>query len=337
LNTLKKAIPMIFLSLALISVYPENVRGLIADEAYIKAVSGYEQTLEIALEEAAAIYIEGNSQFLTALQMELILSSTMKKYSDSFGIAIYKKVHPQPKKGLKFFNAERIFFQYLPYQNRIYINLPLSQSAMNNTASTGSFTLEESLKMEDFPLIVSMIPLMKGIPGSVIDNKFYLNIKPILKKAGSLKVDITLPANSRAADTTEKANEIFQLHIDGKKIIEPFFLPDIESGIHRLKISSTLFKEVNSTFTIEPAQERVLQFELQESQSFLDITIPRGAEIYLDGNKLIPPQINSLSLSEGRHTVIIKIGDYSISKKINVVAGKNYNLSVIFDIIIEED
>ena len=175
MNTLKRAIPLIFLSLALTSVYPENVRGLIIDEAYIKTISGYEQTLEIALEEAAAIYIEGNSPFLTALQMELILSSTMKKYSDSFGIAIYRKVNPQPQKGLKYFNAERIFFHYLPYQNRIYINLPLSQSAINNTTSTGSFTLEEPLKMEDFPLIVSIIPLMKGIPGSIIDDKFYLN------------------------------------------------------------------------------------------------------------------------------------------------------------------
>jgi len=328
---------MIFLSLALINVYPENVRGLIVDEAHIKTVNGYEQTLEIALEEAAAIYIEGNSQFLTALQLELILSSTMKKYSDSFGIAVYKKVNPQPQKGLKFFNAERILLHYLPYQNRIYINLPLSQSAINDNATTGSFTLEEPLKIEDFPLIVSMIPLMKGIPASVIDNKFYLNIKPIFKKAGSLKVEITLPGNSRVADTTEGEDEIFQLYINGQKIIEPFFLPAIESGIHRLKISSPLFQEINSTFTIEPAQEKVLQFELQEPKSFFNITIPRGAEIYLDGDKLSPPQINSLSLGEGSHTVIIKIGDYSISKKINVVAGKNYNLSVIFDIIIEED
>ena len=193
--------------------------------------------------------------------------------------------------------------------------------------------------MTDFflPLIVSMVPLMKGIPDSIIDNKFYLNIKTVLKKAGSLKVTISLPANNQAANTTEKMDEIFQLYIDGQKIIEPFFLPEIASGIHRLKISSTLFKEVNSTFTIEPAQQKMLQFELQESQSFLDITIPRGAEIYLDGDKLTPPQISNLSLSEGSHTVIIKIGDYSISKKINVVAGKNYNLSVIFDIIIEED
>ena len=337
MKTLKKAVPLILLSLALINVYPENVRGLIVDEAHIKTFSGYEQTLEIALEEAAAIYIEGNSQFLTALQMELILSSTMKKYSDSFGIAVYKRVSPQPQKGLRFFNAERVFFHYLPYQNRIYINLPLSRSAINDTASTGSFTLEEPLKMEDFPLIVSMIPLMKGIPASVIDNKFYLHIKPILMKAGSLKVEITLPDHSQRADTTGKADEIFQLYIDGKKIKEPFFLPAIESGIHRLKISSSFFKEVNVTFTIEPAQEKVLQFELQEPKSFFNITTPRGAEIYLDGVKLSPLKINSLSLSEGSHTVIIKIGDYSISKKINVVAGKNYNLSVIFDIIIEED
>jgi len=337
LNTLKKTIPLILLSLALISVYPENVRGLIVDEAYIQTVSGYEQTLEIALEEAAAIYIDGNSQFLTALQMELILSSTMKEYSDSFGIAVYKRVNPQPQKGLIFFKAERVFFHYLPYQNRIYINLPLSQSAINDTASSGYFTLEEPLIMEDFPLIVSMIPLMKGIPGSVIDNKFYLNIKPILMKAGSLKVEIALPAGSRTADTTQTADEIFQLYIDGQKIIEPFFLPEIESGIHRLKISSTLFQEINGTFTIEPAQEKVLQFELQESKSFLNITMPRGAEIYLDGDKLSQQQVNSLSLSEGSHTVIIKIGDYSISKKISIVAGKNYNLSVIIDIIIEED
>ena len=337
MNPFKKAIPLILLSLAAISIYPENIRRLIVDEVYIKIVSGYEQTSEIALEEAVAIYIKGNPQFLTALQLELILSSTMKKYSDSFGITVHKKVNPQPQRGLKAFSAEKIFFHYLPYQNRIYINLPLSQSAMNDTVSTGSFTLEKVLKKEDFPLVISMIPLMKGIPASVINNKFYLNIKPILKKAGSLKLEVTLPDGSPAVNKTEKSDKMLELYIDGEKTNEPYFLPEISSGIHRLKISSPFFKEVNSTFTIEPGEEKVLQFKLQESQSSLNISIPRGAEIYLDGAKLPPLKVNSLSLNEGSHTVIIKIGDFSISKKIDIAAGKNYNLSLVFDIIIEED
>jgi hypothetical protein len=69
----------------------------------------------------------------------------------------------------------------------------------------------------------------------------------------------------------------------------------------------------------------------------LTIDAPLGAELFLDGEKIADGISFPIPISEGNHLVRAKIGDHSISKKFAVQKGKHYHLSIIFDIIVNED
>jgi len=42
-------------------------------------------------------------------------------------------------------------------------------------------------------------------------------------------------------------------------------------------------------------------------------------------------------VTEGQHTVIIREGDYSLTKKFSVERGKSYKVSLFLDILVQEN
>ena len=320
----------ILLILTVLRAGGENIRGLVVDEVHVKPQTDYERTVEISLEEMAAIYVEENTRFLEALRIELLLSNRLKKYFNSFGLAIHKQVSPPPQPGLQSFSGKRAFFHYLPYLNRIYINIPVSGGLQEiSPIPAGTFFLDEPVQTDEFPILISIIPIMKGIPNSIINSKFFLTIRPIIARRGLLKLSVHHPPG--------KEDEPVELFIDEQQITDPGALLEIESGIHHLQVKSTAFKEVNASFTIESGKTSKVEILLEEIACRLYIEAPQGAEVYLDGEKLVDYAGSRYQLSEGSHIVRIKVGDYSLSKRFLTKSGKDYHISCVFDIIISED
>ena len=289
----------------------------------------FEQTAEIALEEMASLQIEGLSRFLDAIQIELHLSNTLKQYADSFGITIHKKIKPKPVSGEKSFTGEKVFFHHLPFLNRMYFTIPVNRApSAENGLQTGSFELDRSITPDEFPLLISMVPIMKGIPDLVLEKKFYLTFRPVLEKKGLLELSIHRPP--------KKEQEAIRLFIDDNMIEVPEAALIMDSGIHQLKVESSSFQEVNASFTIESGQKRRVDIILEELTSELKLDAPENAEVFLDGEKLKLSD-EPVRLKEGKHLVRIKIDEYSFSKRFTSQRGKNYHLSIIFDIIINED
>ncbi len=308
----------------------EKIRALIVDEVHVQTESEYKKTVDICLEEMAAVYIEGDSRFLMGLKIELLLSNQLKKYFDSFGLAIYKKLSQPLKKGIQTLTGERAFFHHLPHLNRIYIAIPVVEDELNGSPlPVGSFRLDKPVYTDEFPILISIIPIMKGIPNSVIDKRFFLTVSPIIEKKGLLELFIQHPSGSE--------DEPIELFIDDQLIENLIAIREIESGIHHLRVKSSAFKEVNATFTIESGKTNRVEILLEAIASLLFIEAPQGAEVYLDGEKLVDYSNRNFRLDEGDHIVRIKVGDYSLSKRFSTKKGKNYHLSCIFDILINED
>ena len=61
------------------------------------------------------------------------------------------------------------------------------------------------------------------------------------------------------------------------------------------------------------------------------------AVVFIDGERvdLLPGE--EIPFAAGLHTVLIKIGTQTITKKIDVKSGKRYNISLFFDIEIKEN
>lgn len=307
----------------------DQVRGLVVEEVRVRSDAAFEQTVSISLEEAAVITLEGETPFLEGIRIELLLSNELKKYFDSYALALYKNLSPPPQRAVRFYSGERAFFQYLPYLNRIYIQIPLGQVPSRQALPVGTYRLETPVKRSDFPLLLTMVPLAKGIPDAISDKKFYFSIKPLLEKKGFVTLELHFPAGLEG--------EPISLYVDDEQITLPVQRLELSSGIHQLRIVSSSFKEINTSFTVESGKTSLVDIELEQTISHLTIDAPQGTELYLDGERISENTDFPIPISEGNHLVRAKIADHSISKKFGVAKGKHYHISIIFDIIVNED
>jgi hypothetical protein len=308
-------------------LWGEQIRGLVVQEVRVPSDAAFERTVELSLEEAVVLSLEEETPFLEGIRVELLLSNELKKYFDSYALGIYKNISPRPNSSVRFYSGERALFQYLPYLNRIHIQIPLEKLRTEEPIPVGTYRLENPVTRSDFPLLLTMVPLAKGIPAAIADKKFYFSIKPLLEKKGFVTLVLHFPRGLEGGEV--------DLFVDDEKISFPVQRQELSSGIHQLQVVSSSFKEVHTSFAVESGKTTVVDLHLEEMISQLTIEAPLGAELYLDGEKLSDPF--PVPISEGTHLVRAKIADHSVSKKFSVQKGKHYHLSIIFDIIINED
>ncbi len=320
--------------------FGQNLRGLVVEELRVPGDAAYEKTVGIALEEMAALSLEGDARFLRGIRLELRLTNLLKQHFDSFALAVYRKLNPEPRKGVKAYQGERIFFQYLPYLNRVLVQLPLSGEEEGETAGErsgeasgeGVYRLQTPLSREDFPILVAILPLMKGIPDTVAEARFYLTVRPVVARRGTIQLSLRAPAGVSAETITAwlDERELSPAELQALKSGQ-----ELPAGLHRLRLASPTLQEVNTSFTVEPGKSSILDVELQSLTTLLSIEAPQNAEVFLDGEKLTT--LTSLPIAEGTHQVRVKIADYNVTRKFSAQQGRHYHLSCVFDIIIVED
>jgi hypothetical protein len=331
--------------------FGQNLRGLVVEEVRVPADAAYEKTVGISLEEMAALSLEGDARFLRGIRLELLLSNLLKQHFDTFALAVYRRLSPEPRKEVRAYQGERIFFQDLPYLNRILVQLPLggeedgpageaagesasarSGESANERSGEGIYRLPAPLSREDFPLLVVILPLTKGIPDTVAEARFRLTVRPVVARRGTIQLSLRAPAGAPAGPITAYLDERelspaeLQAFKDGQ---------ELPAGLHRLRLVSPGLQEVNTSFTVEPGKASALDIELQSLATLLSIEAPQDAEVFLDGEKLTG--LSGLPIAEGNHQVRVKIADYNLTRKFSAQPGRHYHLSCIFDIIISED
>jgi hypothetical protein len=324
--------------------FAQNLRGLVVEELRVPGDAAYERTVGITLEEMAALSLEGDPRFLRGIRLELRLSNLLKQHFDSFALAVYRRLDPEPKKGVTAYRGERIFFQYLPYLNRIQVQLPLSaeldgeaagetaSERFGETAGDGIYRLQTPLSREDFPILVAILPLMKGIPDTVAEARFYLTVKPVLARRGTIQLSLRSAPGTPTEPITAwlDERELSPVELQALKAGQ-----ELPAGLHRLRLASPELQEVSTSFTVEPGKNGLLDIELRSLATLLSIEAPQSAEVYLDGEKL--SSLTALPIAEGTHQVRVKIAEYNVTKKFSASSGRHYHLSCVFDIIISED
>ena len=147
---------IVLLACATSLAWADQIRGLVVEEVRVPSDGTFERTVALSLEEAAVLALEEETPFLEGIRVELVLSNELKKYFDSYALGIYKNVSPKPQRNVRFYSGEQAYFQYLPYLNRIYIQIPLVQPPNGETLPVGTYRLERPLAREDFPLLLDI-------------------------------------------------------------------------------------------------------------------------------------------------------------------------------------
>lgn len=307
--------------------YSENVRGRLAAVQDVTASS----SVKFPLDTLVSIRLDKTKDFLQAVEIEITIPPEVRRYQDSFALSLFKNVKPQPNKTDTSYFADQIISVLLPSSTKFYLRVPVHKDHTLK-ALQGTTIIQEHVDFSEFPLVLSILPVMKGIPTYVYESRFDMKLKPIYFSRGKAKIALQEKNTKNEVDP-----ETVSLKIDQKEVPYPrdeYILP---VGIHTLSVISSQYKDLSLQFGVEEGKTNVLNIDLEPEQAHLSFEAPEQAAIFIDGEQYEGVLGKDNEIAAGPHTVLFKLGEYSISKKIEIKPGKNYTISLFFDIFINED
>jgi len=316
---------LIYIILINISLFCENING-----NYKGSLSlADENTQSISLEEIVSIEFDKESSFLEGIEVKIEVPKELQKYRNSFALYMFKNTSPVPDESSRYYKGTRIFMRLLPVQNNIYIKIPAVEDNIL-TQSADSILIPGFTPRNEYPLLATIIPIMKGIPSSVFDYSFKLTCKPIYSPKGSLSINIS--------STDQTMDVSYEVLIDNEKVKWPSDNYILAEGLHQLLINSSsgISKDVSIVISAGERQNIDLIFEYMEPE--IKIEAPESALIILDGEELIrkDPE-SSINLEPGEHTIIFNIDGYQFSRDFTVESGDNFTISLALDVLIHKN
>jgi hypothetical protein len=323
----RKAGLCLFLAFFLLSgnLYGDNIRGRLRH--FIEIPDTYEEVSDdIGLKALTAVDF-ASAEFLRGFILEVVSPASILQFRQSFLLTLYGNISPDPASDSEVFTGRKLLSIPFPTAKKTFIDLPLESAEGWKAAGPGSTRPENPPGEKDFPLLLVIDPVMKGIPSSVASAEFEIVITPVLKDLGALELNLETAADS---------GEVYFL-IDGKDIGGPETRHYLKPGVHSLEVKSDTYLPFRQSFGVEQARVTVLDIELQPARSFVQFQAPEGAAVFFDGEELNTASIEKIETEPGEHVVLVRIGDYSVSKRISVQGGKTYKVSLFFDILIDDN
>lgn len=321
----RNIILMFLLYLLTISLFGENVNGYFQGELSLTE----ENTVSIAMEEVTSIVFDKETSFLEGIEIKIEVPRELQKYRNSFALYVYKNISPEPDSSARFYKGTRIFMRLLPVQNNIYIRIPaFEENAM--AQSVDAILIPGFTSRGDYPLLATIIPIMKGIPGDVYNYKFNFTCKPIYSPKGSL----TLNINSNLNDS----GETFNVSIDNELVKWPSQEYILDEGLHELNITSSTGMSKSASVVINSSEKQSISLLFEYSEPEIKIEAPDAALIILDNVELIRKNSEDpIKVTAGEHIVIFDIDGYQFSREFVIEPGDSLIISLILDVLIHKN
>jgi hypothetical protein len=271
-----------------------------------------------------------------ARSVELIITvpRSFLRYRDSFSISLYGDISSPLGKGMQQASGTLLLQKLLPPSGRIMLLLPLTDA--RGESGPGVLSPERRINPSSFPLVIQIVPIMKGLPSELMNADIGLTTKLLLEDAGFLDIDLQMPEEYGLSGDTDLRNA--EVLLD-ESPADPAILisrQKLKSGLHSIKVTIPGFGSEILTFNINRGEVTALSIAPRPLESRYTIQAPEGTVVFLNGKQLDPGEIAGGTLPPGEHVVLFRIGDYQLSRKINVSGGKNYNIELFFDIIVED-
>jgi len=316
---------LLLISIFTIFIYAENVNGNFQGILSLAE----ENTISMALEEIVSIDFDKETSFLEGIEIKIEFPRDLQTYRNSFALYLYRDISPEPDSAVKFYKGTRVLMHLLPVQNNIYIKIPavedhsLAQSA--DTIVIPGFTSRDT-----YPLLATIIPIMKGIPGTVYDYDFNFTCKPIYSPKGTLSLNIS--------NTVVTENEAYSVTIDGERVKWPSDVYILDEGLHDLVVSSSNGMTKNISAVINAGEKKTIDLLFEYSEPEIKIEAPEGTLIILDDIELMRKNpAEPIPLEAGEHTVIFDIGGYQFSREFTVEPGDSLTISLVLDVLIHKN
>ncbi|MDC7234434.1 MAG: hypothetical protein PQJ58_14470, partial [Spirochaetales bacterium] len=255
-------------------------------------------------------------------------SDEMVIYKNSFALYLYKDLDQNFTLENNSYRGTQAFMRFLPFHSDLNVLIPLKR---DHTLSPdrSSFLMSDSSQKENFPLILSILPITKGIPDAAFNKDIVIEMSPVYMKKGLLKLNIL---NDRAQEISEG----ILISIDGKSYDWPDGPYLLNTGLHTLTIRTEDGSEESLTFSLDAGQTLILDHVLQYQLPLLTIEVMKGFSVFLDGRELSQEELDTaLEIQPGSHSIRIELGDFRMSRDFTAEMQQRINITMIPEILLE--
>ncbi|MFP4113309.1 MAG: hypothetical protein ACOC2Y_02585 [Spirochaetota bacterium] len=286
----------------------------------------------IGLETIAFVEIEGDARFLEAIDIELTAPSAVAEQAGALSLYVMGPVDVRERGGVADVVGEELLRRPLVRGGKSFYQIVL-QSDARPDASPAVTRVGTIVPPTSFPLAISVVPRMKGLSESIQESEFSLAARPVTRNVGAIEVRYEYEDGTVYDPTGARAPE-FELYIDDElvTIATEYLLPP---GLHRLHLRSDRFQDQEVTVGVDRGRAVPIRLPLDLALATVSYSAPRGSSVYVNGRAL-DGHSGDFTVPPGEHTIVVVLGDYSVTRRFSAEEQQTYTISVTMDILVEE-
>jgi hypothetical protein len=309
-------------------LWAQSLRGPIAgtiseEENNSRAVFG--------MEEIVVIDIEGDPRLLDGIEIELETPAAVSSASGALSIVVLAPARITRQAAISDVVGEELLRQPLQRGGRTFYQIALREGA-ELEGSAAVLQAERPVPASQFPIAVSVVSRMKGTAPEIYQSEFSLSVDPIVRDAGILQLQFRQADGRRLEPSLQ--NPGFRLEIDNRpvQLQDEYFL---SPGLRRVRLISDRYENQSFTIGVERGRSTQLEIPLVTAVATVRYTAPESAQVYLNGEALRAPN-GDFTVAPGEHTIVVVIDDYTVTRRFTVEEQREYSLSLMMDIVVEE-
>jgi hypothetical protein len=305
----------------------EDLRARLAGVVTLSSDNAEGTRLDIGYDESVAVLLPRESPFVQGIEIEIKSPPAVIAAPGGFAYELWRRIDPSPEKKRFAYRGDRIIMQPLPARAGYAIQIPVR--AGHSIKPTPYATLIPAVvEHRDFPFLLRLVPISKGMSAEVESAKFQFRVRPLLTDEGALSLKLRFP---------EGASERFPVSVtvDDRKVDLSASLL-LKAGTHRLGVSSEAYRDESRNFTVEQGRTLDLVVELQDTTPVLVVEAPDSAIVSIDGVRIDHVSRPTMTVVPGEHSAACRIGDYSLSRRFTAYRGKTYRLVLEIDLQVQE-
>jgi hypothetical protein len=322
---------LIFLTVCLFlngfHVEAEAFRTVVEGSIEVSSEKPAGSSVSVGINSSVIITLGSEARFLRGVEIEITSPQSWLAHRGAVGISVYNNINPQTLPGIADLESNRAAFEPLAARLQTTYQIPVRQSH-GLRKPTSVTVLPAVVQLSTFPILFRMMPLIKGLSEELENMSFNLTVRPIISDEGAIRLVPRYPAQLR--------NRPFTVLIDDNLIVNIVDQIVLKEGEHHLVILSDDYRNESRRFVVERAKVNDLIIELQDPTPILMLEGPQNAVIFLD-NVRFQRNRESVTVEPGVHEIKFQIGDYTITRNLNVQRGKTYRIALTVDLTIQEE
>jgi hypothetical protein len=156
---------------------------------------------------------------------------------------------------------------------------------------------------------------------------FKLTIRPLLSDEGAVRLIPRYPPQLRDKPFTVLIDDVLIENLSEELILK--------EGERHLVILSEDYRNEVRFFMVERAKTIDLTIELQDPTPIIIFEGPENAVVFFN-DVLISRTARQVTVPPGTHEVKFQIGDYTVTRIMNIQRGKTYHVALTVDLTIQE-